>query len=98
MHAFVSSSHRLIQDALHVVPLLVGVADPSAGEILALLAECGNAKEVVISVQESLERLVNALEYADDETNAYLRLQRLMQLYIGGTAHAPTGPIRLMLF
>lgn len=64
---------------------------------MALLAECGNAKEVVISVQESLERLVNALEYADDETNAYLRLERLMQLYIGGTSSAPTSFILLMI-
>ena len=74
----------LNKDALHVVPLLVGIADPIAGEILSLLAECRNAKEPVISTQESLEHLAHELDTEATVANVYIRLQRVLQLYIGG--------------
>ena len=79
------------------MPLLVGIADPIAGEILSLLAECGNAKETVISTQESLEHLAHELDAEDAVANVYIRLQRVLQLYIGGQSGFHKSLLRLDL-
>ncbi|TDL19556.1 hypothetical protein BD410DRAFT_726943 [Rickenella mellea] len=81
-------------DALHVVPLLVKCPDEAATEILALLGECGNAKEVVIAVQEAMEHLreeLSAVEFDSDNDEAelesstrstsYKQLGKLLDLY-----------------
>ncbi|KAL5521578.1 hypothetical protein ACEPAF_2326 [Sanghuangporus sanghuang] len=72
-------------DALDAVPLLLDIEDSAADEILSLLAECGNAKETVMAVQESLERLRHDLICSDEFSGvkAFLRLERLFHLYIG---------------
>ncbi len=69
----------------------------AATEILALLGECGNAKEVVIAVQEAVEHLRDELSAVDfdsdnDETEleystlstSYEQLGRLLDLYTSG--------------
>ncbi|KAL5498720.1 hypothetical protein ACEPAH_2075 [Sanghuangporus vaninii] len=84
-HALVVTGTSSDLDALHAVPLLLDIDDPAADEILSLLSECGNAKETVMAVQESLERLYHDLISSDDfgGIKAFLRLERLFHLYIG---------------
>ncbi|KAI5115346.1 hypothetical protein M0805_008069 [Coniferiporia weirii] len=84
-HAVANSGSSHMLDALHVVPLLLDSTDPTAGEILAQLGECGNAKETVIAVQESLERILHTLsgnEELEDE-KIFIRLERSLLLYVG---------------
>ncbi|KAL5476761.1 hypothetical protein ACEPAI_2947 [Sanghuangporus weigelae] len=84
-HALVVTGTSSDLDALHAVPLLLDIEDPTADEILSLLAECGNAKETVMAVQESLERLYHDLLSSNDfgGIKVFLRLERLFRLYIG---------------
>ncbi|KAL5514388.1 hypothetical protein ACEPAG_2476 [Sanghuangporus baumii] len=84
-HALVVTGTSSDLDALHAVPLLLDIEDLATDEILSLLAECGNAKETVMAVQESLERLYHDLISSDDfdGIKAFLRLERLFRLYIG---------------
>ncbi|EJD05479.1 uncharacterized protein FOMMEDRAFT_118567 [Fomitiporia mediterranea MF3/22] len=72
-------------DALHVIPLLLDYQDGAADEILALLAECGNAKETLMSVQESFEKLYHDLRSDDTlrEERLPIRVKRLLYLCIG---------------
>ena len=49
---------------MDVIPLLLPLGDASAKDILALLGACAPAKEVIIAVQEGMERLERA--YADE--------------------------------
>ena len=69
-------------NALH---LLLNSPDSAAGDILSLVAECGNAKEVVLAVQESLGFL--RIEVGADELDpdvVFRRLERLLSSYVAG--------------
>ena len=46
-----------LQDPLNSIPLLLSCDDPASGDLLSLIGECCSAKEVVIAVQEAVERL-----------------------------------------
>ncbi|KAF5372868.1 hypothetical protein D9758_001610 [Tetrapyrgos nigripes] len=55
-------------DPLNALPSLLPCPDPAAQEIIGLMRADANAKEIVIAVEESLERLHRtALEDGDDE-------------------------------
>ncbi|THH07047.1 hypothetical protein EW145_g3654 [Phellinidium pouzarii] len=84
-HAVTISGVAYSLDALHVIPLLIDSTNPTANDILALLGECGNAKEVVISVQESLERMLHDLLGSEEceSSKIYIALERALLLYIG---------------
>ena len=55
-----------LQDPLNSIPLLLSCDDPAAGDLLFLI-ECCSAKEVVIAVQEAVERLEVSFNSDDDE-------------------------------
>ena len=55
-----------LQDPLNSIPLLLSCDDPSAGDLLPLIGECCSAKEVVIAVQEAVERLEVSFNSDDD--------------------------------
>ncbi|KZP23532.1 hypothetical protein FIBSPDRAFT_1042955 [Athelia psychrophila] len=61
-------SHLL--DPLDVIPALVPVGNEAARDILALAGECSSAKEVVVAVQESVERVEAMLSAGSDEDDA----------------------------
>ena len=44
------------QDPLNSIPLLLSYDDPAVGDLLSLIGECCSKKEVVIAVQEAVER------------------------------------------
>jgi len=56
-----------LQDPLNSIPLLLSCDDPAAGDLLSLIGECCSAKEVVIAVQEAVERLEVSLNSDDDK-------------------------------
>ena len=54
---------------LNMLPVLIPCNDPTARDIMAVVSECGSAKEVVMAVQETteqLERLLNSDETVGD--------------------------------
>ena len=55
-----------LQDPLTSIPLLLSCDDPAAGDLLSLIGECCSAKEVVIAVQEAVERLEVSFNPDDD--------------------------------
>ena len=55
-----------LQDPLNSIPLLLSCDDPAAGDLLSLIGECSSAKEVVIAVQEAVERLEVSFNFDDD--------------------------------
>lgn len=55
------------QDPLNTLPALLSSNDPAARDIISLISECGSAKEVVMAVQEAVERVEHALENNDEE-------------------------------
>lgn len=64
-----------------------------AKNIMALVSECGSAKQVIISVQEAIERLQNQIisegeEAEETETDLSLvgQLDMLISLYASGTS------------
>ena len=62
---------------------------PDAAEILALLAQCGNAKETIIAIQEGLEHLLQQClqATATDEPHSQdvaWQFQQLISLLSGG--------------
>ncbi|PPQ63456.1 hypothetical protein CVT24_004988 [Panaeolus cyanescens] len=63
----IADSGKDYLDPLHLIPLLVPSSDNSAGDVLALIGECGSPKEVIIAVEEALERLRHELEVEEDE-------------------------------
>lgn len=68
-----------------MLPLLLDSPDPAAGDILSLVAECGNAKEVILAAQESLGFLrVEIGAGEQDGDTVFLRLERLLSLYTAG--------------
>ena len=64
------SSHlllsQMLQDPLEVVPLLLPRTENAAHDILCLVGECSNAKEVIVTTQASIERL-GSTGLGDDE-------------------------------
>ncbi|KAF8189305.1 hypothetical protein BJ912DRAFT_967076 [Pholiota molesta] len=54
-------------DPLNALPVLLPYDDPAARDILSVIGECGSAKEVVMAVQEAVERLQRTLEIEDEE-------------------------------
>lgn len=64
------SSELAMQDPLDVIPALVPVGNEAARDILALAGECSSAKEVVVAVQESVERVEAMLSAGSDEDDA----------------------------
>ncbi len=49
-----------------LLPYLLPSRQPAAKNLISLIGDCGNAKEVVIAVQEILERVDNALLEEED--------------------------------
>lgn len=56
-----------LQDPLNSIPLLLSCDAPAAGDLLSLIGEFCSAKEVVIAVQEAVERLEASFNSDDDE-------------------------------
>ncbi|KAJ6590716.1 hypothetical protein DFH09DRAFT_1140109 [Mycena vulgaris] len=54
-------------DPLSVLPYLLPCSQPAAKSLIALIGECGSSKEIVIAVQEILERVENPLSLDMDE-------------------------------
>ncbi|KAJ6484410.1 hypothetical protein C8R47DRAFT_554346 [Mycena vitilis] len=54
-------------DPLSLLPYLLPSCQPAAKSLISLIGECGSAKEIVIAVQEILERLAISLEMEDEE-------------------------------
>ncbi|KAK7028318.1 hypothetical protein R3P38DRAFT_2525446 [Favolaschia claudopus] len=54
-------------DPLGVLPYLLPSCQPAALNLIALIGECGNAKEVVVAVQEILERVDAALDSEEED-------------------------------
>lgn len=44
--------------------------EPAARNIISVISECGSAKEVVMAVQEAVERLEHSLENDGEESDA----------------------------
>jgi len=80
----------MLQDPLDTIPLLLPERDQAAKDILALVGECGNAKEVVIATQEAIERIESILDSEDDDLEASgtqsSQLIMLIDLYSSCTA------------
>ncbi|EDR02088.1 uncharacterized protein LACBIDRAFT_332712 [Laccaria bicolor S238N-H82] len=53
-------------DLLNSISLLLLCNDPAAGDLLPLIGECCSAKEVVIAIQEAVERLEVSLNADND--------------------------------
>ncbi|TFK41716.1 hypothetical protein BDQ12DRAFT_678392 [Crucibulum laeve] len=70
-HLISQSGASSLLDPLNLVPLLISSRDAAAKDILALIGQCGSPKEVVMAVQEAVERLEESLraDDADDEDN-----------------------------
>lgn len=55
-------------DPLNMLPILLPCNDPAARDIMAVVGECGSAKEVVMAVQEAVEQLERLLDsFGDDD-------------------------------
>ncbi|KAF8067892.1 hypothetical protein FPV67DRAFT_1163310 [Lyophyllum atratum] len=65
-HEISQAGAASLLDPLYTLPILVSCKDPAAREMLSLVGECGSAKEVVMAVQEAVERLASVCE-GDDE-------------------------------
>ncbi|KAK0222140.1 hypothetical protein IW262DRAFT_958881 [Armillaria fumosa] len=71
-------------DPLNAIPPLLGSSDKAASDILNLMGRCCNAKEIVIGVQEAVERLEHLLVGADlDDKQVQLngQLLTLVRMY-----------------
>ncbi|KAF8636997.1 hypothetical protein AX17_003110 [Amanita inopinata Kibby_2008] len=65
-HLIHNSNVASLLDPLNTFPILLPSKDPAAREITSLLSECSPAKEVVMAVQEAVERIEH-LEHQDDD-------------------------------
>ncbi|KAK0503674.1 hypothetical protein EDD18DRAFT_472592 [Armillaria luteobubalina] len=71
-------------DPLNAIPPLLGSSDKAASDILNLMGRCCNAKEIVIGVQEAVERLEHLLASVDlDDEQVQLngQLLTLVRMY-----------------
>ena len=69
-----------------MLPVLLPCNDPTAQDIMAVVGECGSAKEVVMAVQEAIEQLERLLTsdeaVGDSELNSpTTQLTILIDLY-----------------
>ncbi|KAJ7053285.1 hypothetical protein C8F01DRAFT_552006 [Mycena amicta] len=69
-------------DPLTILPPLLQTRRSGANDLIALVGECGSAKEIVIAVQEILERVARALavEEEDDSDDSTPPAQQLLSL------------------
>ena len=65
------------------MPLLLSEPAQAAHDILALVGECGNAKEVIIATQEAVERIkaISSSDIADDVVTLPSQVVRLIDLH-----------------
>ena len=56
-----------------MLPVLLPCNDPTARDIMAVIGECGSAKEVVMAVQEAIERIPNSNEAVGDNDDQQTR-------------------------
>ncbi|KAK0459978.1 uncharacterized protein EV420DRAFT_1534255 [Desarmillaria tabescens] len=70
-------------DPLNTLPPLLGSAQKAAADILNLMGRCCNAKEVVIGVQEAVERLEHhlATDFDDEHDKPNGQLLTLVRMY-----------------
>lgn len=71
-------------DPLNALPPLLGNSDKAASDILNLMGRCCNAKEIVIGVQEAVERLEHHLAGADlddEQVQPNRQLLTLVRMY-----------------
>ncbi|KAF9048204.1 hypothetical protein BDZ89DRAFT_1057777 [Hymenopellis radicata] len=71
-------------DPLNMLPPLLESSDPAASDLLALIGECGTAKEVLIGVEEAVEKLkhhVGSSDFDEDTEKPNSRLSTLLGLY-----------------
>ena len=76
-----------MKEPLSLVSALVSSKNAGAADLLALMAECSPAREVVIALQEALEHV--ASQYDDDaEDDAHRKLAKslvqIIDLYSAG--------------
>lgn len=60
-------TYRVLQDPLNMLPHLLPSSQPAAKNLIALIGECSSAKEVLIAVQEILERVDTTLSLEMEE-------------------------------
>jgi hypothetical protein len=71
------------KDPLEIIPVLLGEPAQAAQDILSLVGECGNAKEILLATQELLERVISGcdLDVPDGVVSIPCLLVRLIDLY-----------------
>ncbi len=75
------------KDPLNALPPLLGSSDKAASDILNLMGRCCNAKEIVIGVQEAVERLEHHLagvDFDDEQVQPNRQLLTLVRMYAAG--------------
>ncbi|CAA7268417.1 unnamed protein product [Cyclocybe aegerita] len=65
-HIIVSEGLTSCLDPLNMLPHLLSCNHPGAQDMVSLIGECGSAKEVVMTVQEAVERLAPSFDDPDD--------------------------------
>ncbi|KAJ3493003.1 hypothetical protein NLJ89_g11116 [Agrocybe chaxingu] len=65
-HIIVNEGLTSHLDALNILPHLLSCNHPGAQDMVSLIGECGSAKEVVMTVQEAVERLAPSFDESDD--------------------------------
>lgn len=85
----------LTQDALNILSILLPCKDPAARNLLAIMGQQSSAKEVVMAVQEEVEKVAEQAKDEDDEghdsetaaekTSWGERLLELVDLYHAGS-------------
>lgn len=60
--------YGFLQDPLDIIPVLLPVKTPAAKDIIIQIGERCSAKEVVIAVQEAVERLQNTFTAESDDS------------------------------
>jgi hypothetical protein len=68
---------------LEIIPILLSEPAQAAQDILSLVGECGNAKEILLVTQELLERMrsVYDSDVSEGVMNIPCQLVRLIDLY-----------------
>lgn len=85
----------LTQDALNILSILLPCKDPAARNLVAIMGQRSSAKEVVMAVQEEVEKVADQAKDEDDEghdngtaveeTSWGERLLELVDLYHAGS-------------
>lgn len=85
----------LTQDALNILSILLPCKDPAARNLVAIMGQQSSAKEVVMAVQEEVEKVAEQAKDEDDEghdnetavekTSWGERLLELVDLYLAGS-------------